>query len=206
MSFNKRVRRTAIIGTGVIGASWSAFYLARGFNVVATDPAPHAEEKLRRYVDSAWSDLSRLGLTANASPKNLEFTANMKQALTDADFVQDNGPERADFKVKLFADLDQASPVDSIIASSSSGPSRPTAIQVPSKWPGGEHLKLTVSSPLQVRDVPKVSARRAPDLGQHNEEVLKQLGFTGREIDDLRAGGAIPHAPQLEAAATAPRR
>jgi len=65
---------------------------------------------------------------------------------------------------------------------------------------------LTVSSPLQVRDVPKVSARRAPDLGQHNEEVLKQLGFTGREIDDLRAGGAIPHAPQLEAAATAPRR
>jgi len=64
VSFNKRVRRIAIIGTGVIGASWSAFYLARGFNVVATDPAPHAEEKLRRYVDSAWSDLSRLGLTA----------------------------------------------------------------------------------------------------------------------------------------------
>ena len=121
MAFNKPVRRIAIIGTGVIGASWSAFYLARGFNVVATDPAPHAEEKLCRYVDSAWKDLSRLGLATNASPKNLEFTANMKQALTDADFVQENGPERADFKIKLFAELDQASPVDSIIASSSSG-------------------------------------------------------------------------------------
>jgi 3-hydroxyacyl-CoA dehydrogenase len=59
---NKPVRRIAIIGTGVIDASWSAFYLARGFNVVARDPAPHAEEKLRRYVDSAWKDLSRLGL------------------------------------------------------------------------------------------------------------------------------------------------
>src|SRR6266851_247605 len=59
---------------------------------------------------------------------------------------------------------------------------------------GGEHLKLTVSSPLQVRNVRKVPARRAPDLGEHNEEVLKQLGFTGDEIDGLRAGGAIPHA------------
>ncbi len=67
MAFNKPVRRIAIVGTGVIGASWSAFYLARGFDVVATDPAPHAEEKLRRYVDSAWKDLSRLGLAANAS-------------------------------------------------------------------------------------------------------------------------------------------
>jgi 3-hydroxyacyl-CoA dehydrogenase len=119
--FNKPVRRIAIIGTGVIGASWSAFYLSRGFNVVATDPAPRAEETLHRYVDSAWKDLSRLGQAANASPKNLEFTTNMKHALTDADFVQENGPERADFKIKLFADLDQASPIDSIIASSSSG-------------------------------------------------------------------------------------
>ena len=121
MPFNKPVRRIAIVGTGVIGASWSAFYLARGFNVVATDPAPQAEEKLHRYVDSAWKDLSRLGLAANASPENLEFTTNIKRALTDADFVQENGPERADFKIKLFADLDQGSPVDSIIASSSSG-------------------------------------------------------------------------------------
>jgi 3-hydroxyacyl-CoA dehydrogenase len=119
--FNKPVRRIAIIGTGVIGASWSAFYLAHGFSVVATDPAPLAEEKLHRYVDAAWKDLSRLGLAANASTKNLEFTTNMKKAVTDADFVQENGPERADFKIKLFADLDQASPVDSIIASSSSG-------------------------------------------------------------------------------------
>jgi 3-hydroxyacyl-CoA dehydrogenase len=118
--FNKPVRRIAVIGTGVIGASWSAFYLARGFNVVATDPAPQAEEKLRRYIDASWRDLSRLGLAANASQKNLEFTVNLKQALTDADFVQENGPERVDFKIKLFADIDQASPVDSIIASSSS--------------------------------------------------------------------------------------
>jgi formyl-CoA transferase len=64
----------------------------------------------------------------------------------------------------------------------------------------GEHMKLTVSSPLKVHDVSKQTARRAPDLGEHNDEVLKQLGFTIDAIDDLRAGGAIPPAQQLEAA------
>jgi len=69
----------------------------------------------------------------------------------------------------------------------------------------GEHLKLVVSSPLKVHDVAKVPARRAPDLGEHNEEVLKQLGFTGDEIDEFRATGTIPHAVHLEAAPTGRR-
>src|SRR5260370_37683076 len=67
----------------------------------------------------------------------------------------------------------------------------------------GEHLKLVVSSPLKVHDVAKVPARRAPDLGETNEEVLKQPGFTGDEIDGVRATGPIPHAVHLEAAPTA---
>jgi formyl-CoA transferase len=62
----------------------------------------------------------------------------------------------------------------------------------------GEHVKFTVSSPLKVHGIPKVSARRAPDIGEHNEDVLKQLGFTTGEIDGLRASGTIPHARHLE--------
>ena len=121
MSFDKPIRRIAIVGTGVIGASWAAQYLARGFDVVATDPAPNAEENLRKYVDEAWPDLTEIGLTPGASRDRLSFTTNMKAALSQADFVQENGPERVDFKIKLFADMDEATPVDSIIASSSSG-------------------------------------------------------------------------------------
>jgi formyl-CoA transferase len=64
----------------------------------------------------------------------------------------------------------------------------------------GEHLKFTVSNPLKVHDVSKVKARRAPDLGEHNDELLKQLGFTSGEIDSLRASGAIPRVGHLEAA------
>ena len=121
MSLDKPVHRIAIVGTGVIGASWSAYYLARGFDVVATDPAPNAEANLRKYVDEAWPLLTSVGLSDSASRDRLTFTTSLQDALADADFVQENGPERPDFKMKLFADIDAAAPVDSIIASSSSG-------------------------------------------------------------------------------------
>ncbi len=115
------IRKVTIVGTGAIGASWTALYLARGFNVVATDPAPNAESDLHRFIDAAWKELEVLGLSPHASRDHLEFTRDMKQALADTDFVQENAPERQDFKIKLFADIDAATPRDSIIASSSSG-------------------------------------------------------------------------------------
>ena len=121
MSFNKPIHRIAIVGTGVIGASWAAQYLARGFDVVATDPAPNAEANLRKYVDEAWGELDAIGLSPGASRDRLSFTSDMNEALAQADFVQENAPERPEFKMKLFADMDAATPPDSIIASSSSG-------------------------------------------------------------------------------------
>jgi len=121
MGKSKEIRNVAIVGTGVIGASWAALYLARGLNVVATDPAPDAEANLRKYVDEAWKDLTVIGLSPNASRDHLRFTTDMNQALADADLVQENGPERKDFKVKLFTDMDAATRPDAIIASSSSG-------------------------------------------------------------------------------------
>src|SRR6266436_1983103 len=121
MAKSREVRNVAIVGTGVIGASWAALYLARGLNVVATDPAPNAEANLRRYIDAAWKDLTALGISPNGSRDNLRFTPDLKEAVADADLVQENGPERKDFKIKLFADIDAATPKDSIIASSSSG-------------------------------------------------------------------------------------
>src|ERR1700723_1367739 len=121
MSKNKQIRNIGIVGTGVIGASWAALYLARGFNVIATDPAPNAEANLRKFIDAAWKDLEVIGLSPDASRDHLKFTTDMKKALAEADLVQENGPERQDFKIKLFADMDAATPEDTIIASSSSG-------------------------------------------------------------------------------------
>src|SRR6476660_7977651 len=134
MSLDKPVRCVAVVGTGVIGASWAAQYLARGLDVVATDPAPNAEANLRKYVDEAWEQLEEIGLSAGASRDRLTFTTDMGQALAEADFVQENGPERRNFKIKLFADMDEATPVDTLIASSSSGIS-PSVMQSECKHP-----------------------------------------------------------------------
>jgi 3-hydroxyacyl-CoA dehydrogenase len=121
VTFDKPIRRIAIVGTGVIGGSWAAEFLSRGFDVVATDPVTNAELNLRKYIDAAWPSLMALGLDKGASRERLSFTPDLKEALRNADFVQENGPERKDFKIQLFADMDAATPPDSIIASSSSG-------------------------------------------------------------------------------------
>jgi 3-hydroxyacyl-CoA dehydrogenase len=117
----KPIRRIAIVGTGVIGASWTALFLAKGLQVVATDPAPNAEAALKKFVETAWPALERLGLSPRASQSNLKFTAALARAVVDADLVQENGPERIDFKKKLYGQLDELLPPDVIIASSSSG-------------------------------------------------------------------------------------
>jgi crotonobetainyl-CoA:carnitine CoA-transferase CaiB-like acyl-CoA transferase len=71
-------------------------------------------------------------------------------------------------------------------------------IVVPLEGAGGT-LTSTISSPIQVHGVTKVPARRAPALGEHNEEILKQLGFSAADIDGLRASGTIPAAKERAA-------
>ena len=118
---NRSIKRVAIIGTGVIGASWTALFLAKGLKVAATDPAPGAEDALRQFVDNAWPALEQLGLAPGASRSNLTFTTDLATCVADAELVQENGPERIDFKRNLYRQLDELLLPDVIIASSSSG-------------------------------------------------------------------------------------
>jgi 3-hydroxyacyl-CoA dehydrogenase len=121
MTDNKTIGRIAVVGTGVIGASWTALFLAKGLQVVATDPAPNAEGALKTFVETAWPALRRLGFSQGALQSNLKFTADLAQAIAGADLVQENGPERLEFKQKLYGQLDELLPPEVIIASSSSG-------------------------------------------------------------------------------------
>ncbi|KWF72978.1 3-hydroxyacyl-CoA dehydrogenase [Burkholderia multivorans] len=109
------MQRIAIVGTGVIGASWAAFYLAKGFDVVATDPAPQAEARLRESLAAF------LGDDADAACARLTFDADLVRALDGVDFVQENGPERLDLKRALYRQMDDVLPAHVPIASSSSG-------------------------------------------------------------------------------------
>jgi carnitine 3-dehydrogenase len=118
---NARIHRVAIVGTGLIGASWAAQYLASGLDVIATDPAPNAESNLRKCVDEAWQLLSTIGFASGASRDRLTFAPNMTDAVSKADFVQENVPERLLLKSKVFAQMDEAASPDTILASSASG-------------------------------------------------------------------------------------
>jgi 3-hydroxyacyl-CoA dehydrogenase len=121
MTDTNTIRRIAIVGTGVIGASWTALFLAKGLHVAATDIAPNSEASLKKFVETAWPALQRLGLSPGASQSNLTFTSVLPDAVAGAHLVQENGPERLNFKQELYGQLDELLPPDVIIASSSSG-------------------------------------------------------------------------------------
>jgi 3-hydroxyacyl-CoA dehydrogenase len=121
MSTPRPIRHVGVVGTGVIGASWTALFLAKGLQVTATGPAPGAEADLRAFVAEAWPALERLGLAPGASQDNLAFEADLCAALSGVDFVQENGPERLELKQTLYGQIDALLPADVIVASSSSG-------------------------------------------------------------------------------------
>jgi carnitine 3-dehydrogenase len=114
------ITRVAIVGAGVIGASWATAFLARGMDVVASDPAPGAEDALYKTVDAQWLAMQQIGLSTAASTERLRFANSLEDAVADADFVQENGPERLDIKRDLFRRLDEAAPPDAPLASSTS--------------------------------------------------------------------------------------
>ncbi len=118
---SNEIKRVAVIGTGVIGASWTALFLAKGIDVSATDVAPGAEGRLREYVDQAWPALQKLGAGPQSAAGKLSFSADLATAVKGAHLVQENGPERIDFKKALYGQLDELLPPEVIISSSSSG-------------------------------------------------------------------------------------
>src|SRR5260370_36858938 len=100
------VKNIGIVGTGVIGASWAAFYLSRGFDVRATDPADGAEGRLRDLVASYWPTLEQLGLSSGASQDRLTFGTDISKIMSGVDFVQEKGPEHLGIKSDLLPQLD----------------------------------------------------------------------------------------------------
>ena len=117
----EEVRTVTCIGAGVIGGGWVAYFLARGYRVVAWDPAPDAEARLRHLVSAAWPALTELGLAEGASLDHLTVAPTLAAACAQAEFVQESAPEDLDLKRTLLADIDAVTPADVVISSSTSG-------------------------------------------------------------------------------------
>lgn len=115
------LEQTAVIGAGVIGASWTALFLAAGKSVAVSDPAHGAEAQVRAYVDRAWPVLEQLGLVKDGAPGALRFTVDPAEAVAGAGFIQESVPERLDIKHALYARIEPALAPDAVVASSASG-------------------------------------------------------------------------------------
>ncbi len=90
-----RYSKVTVIGAGVIGASWTALFLAHGLAVVVNDPRPDVETIVRDYIRNNLSTLKELGLPTDNLEKNLSFEADLERSVAGADLVQENGPERS---------------------------------------------------------------------------------------------------------------
>jgi carnitine 3-dehydrogenase len=112
--------RIAVVGTGGIGGGWAAYFLSRGFDVVATDPHPNAERNLRGRVARYWQELEGLGLAPGASMDRLQFVPSIEGAVESADFVQESGPERLEIKHDIYRRMSAAASPDTPLVSSSS--------------------------------------------------------------------------------------
>ncbi|TKC87912.1 L-carnitine dehydrogenase [Trinickia terrae] len=115
------IKTFAALGAGVIGSGWVARALANGLDVLAWDPAPGAEKKLRENVANAWPALERVGLKPGASPARLRFVDTIEACVADADFIQESAPEREELKLALHEQISRAAKPDAIIGSSTSG-------------------------------------------------------------------------------------
>lgn len=123
-----------VVGTGVIGAGWASRALARGLDVIAWDPAPGAEARLRAKIEAAWPALTQLGLGSGADRARLSFTDDLSALCGHADFIQESAPENEDLKRDLLSRITADAPPEVIVASSSSG-LLPTRIQRDSRFP-----------------------------------------------------------------------
>ena len=115
------VRSITCIGAGPIGAGWAASFLARGYTVTAYIHDMSEEDSLRSLIQNAWTSLKALGLAENASLDNLSCTSDLKEAMANADFVQECAPENLELKQALYEQLGNLLPPNVVIASSTSG-------------------------------------------------------------------------------------
>ncbi len=165
-------QKATVIGGGVIGASWTALFLARGLDVTVCDPAPGIEQQVRAQLGATAPTLEKLGLPDVASSSMpLRFDSEITTAVADSDMVQENGPERLEIKQQLWRAAESGAPARAIFASSSS--SIPASAMASSmKDPG----RLIVGHPFNPPHlVPLVEV--VPSSTTHPEVVDRAVAF-----------------------------
>lgn len=117
---SETIETVAVVGTGLIGSAWAAYFLSYGLTVRAHDPQPGAESRMRKTVDDALRDLAQLNPVVGACVENLVFFERLEDALAGCHYVQENAPEQLSLKQDLLAAIDAVAAPDVVIGSSTS--------------------------------------------------------------------------------------
>ena len=181
------INTVGIVGSGVIGASWSALFLAAGYDVINYDPDPDNASKTEAYIDQAWGSLTDLGLiTEKASPNRIRYVDRVADAAEGAQFIQESVPERIEIKHDTYRLLEPALGDGAIVASSSSGlliKDMQAAWQDPSRFILGHPFNPPHLIPLvellgndkTAPDVLDIAAKFYENCGKETIRVLKEV-------------------------------
>ena len=133
-------KKAAIIGGGVIGGGWLARFLLNGWDIKVFDPDPEAERKISEVLKNARHALPMLYDQPLPNEGTLKFCTTIKEAVSDADWIQESVPERLDIKHRVFAEIQDSCRGDAVIGSSTSG-FKPSELQEGAERP--EQIMVT---------------------------------------------------------------
>jgi len=117
----KKIKKVAVIGTGVIGTGWIIRLLAHGIKVWAYDQNIKQKKVLISEIHRTWPYVKKLFNKKNKNIKNLIFKTSLKDAVKEVDFIQECAPENEKLKIKIIKEIGLYAKSESIISSSSSG-------------------------------------------------------------------------------------
>jgi 3-hydroxyacyl-CoA dehydrogenase len=118
----KTERTVAIVGVGLIGRAWAAIFARAGWNVRLTEPHAPTLAAAPGLIRDELHALARHGLAADpdGAAARITVAGSVEDAVKGAEFVQENGPEDIDQKIRIFAELDRLTPPDALLVSSTS--------------------------------------------------------------------------------------
>lgn len=167
----REIRVLGVIGTGVIGAGWVCRALSHGLDVVAWDPSPGWQDRLKRSVENAWPACESIGLYPGSSPDRLRCADTLEALSAETDFIQENAPEREALKQELHERIGAVAPREVVVASSSSG-LLPSRLQTRCRYPE----RLVIGHPFNpVYLLPLVEVLGGTDTAQ--DAVDSACGF-----------------------------
>jgi L-gulonate 3-dehydrogenase len=173
-------RNVAIVGTGLIGRAWAAIFARAGWNVRLTDPHVPTLAAAPRLIRDELQALARHGLAADpdGAVARISVAGSLEEAVMDAEFVQENGPEKVEEKLLIFAQLDKLAPKHALLVSSTSAI---VASRFTEKLPG--RARCLVGHPVNPPHlVPLVELCGAPWT---SPEAIDRAGTVYREIGQV---------------------